>query len=95
MAAIRQVRLKGVPIPILELKLQDVGEDLVISLWRESALSIVAVVDWVRVSNLRKPTNRFRHNDVRSHLDHQISNCGPWTLTGTQETTGLSMKKKM
>ncbi|XP_041912149.1 uncharacterized protein LOC121677457 isoform X2 [Alosa sapidissima] len=55
--AIRQVRLKDVPIPILELYLQDADVELAVSLWREMALSTIVVGDWVRISHLRKPTN--------------------------------------
>ncbi|KAG5275378.1 hypothetical protein AALO_G00119560 [Alosa alosa] len=55
--AIRQVRLKDVPIPILELYLQDADVELAVSLWREMALSTIVVGDSVRISHLRKPTN--------------------------------------
>lgn len=55
-SAICQVWLKGSPIPRLKLNMQDVGDEIGVSLWREAALTNPNVGDWLRITHTRRPT---------------------------------------
>ncbi|XP_076149233.1 uncharacterized protein LOC143133333 [Alosa pseudoharengus] len=52
-AEIRQVRIRGAPIPLMDLKLSQGGSTIIVTLWREAAMQTVEVGQCVAISHLR------------------------------------------